>query len=112
MPRLVSNLMEFETTMDPALGQAINSMLALIDEQSEHCKGCEMRPSGHANGWIIECSWRDTRSMHAHFASPSLQVLINLLISRSTRIAFGLGASRGAKDASVSAAHSSSQKVT
>ncbi len=112
MPRLVSSLMEFDTTMDPALGQAINTLLALIDEPSQHCRGCELRPSGRARGWIIECAWRDTRSMHAHFASQSLQVLINLLIAHSTRIAFGFGSGRDAKDASAGTAHSSSQKVT
>ncbi|WP_122446609.1 hypothetical protein [Pseudomonas viridiflava] len=90
MSRLVSSIMEFDARMDADLNHEISAMLSAIAQQSEQCAGCELRKTRGPHGWIVECVWRDSGSMHEHFSSPQLQALIQLLVSRSSRIVFDI----------------------
>lgn len=68
-------VMEFEAEMDGALNSEIIGLFDLLECRYQCFAKCELKKAGVSNGWLIECCWIDTESMHDHFQSIQLQGL-------------------------------------
>lgn len=89
MAKLVRSIIEFETQMDESLHLEILLLLNNIKKNFPRCVGCTFKKNPSSREWLVEFAWYDAASMLAHFSSKSLQVLLELLASRCSRLSFG-----------------------
>lgn len=88
MPDSPRNLIEFETHMDETLHLEIVLLSHHIAQVSPNHIRHTLKKTDNPQTWRLEFTWRDAASMENHFSSGSLQTLLNLLISRCSRLSF------------------------
>lgn len=88
MSTLARSMIVLDTQMDEILNLEILLLLKSIEKISSHCLGFKFKQTQNSREWLIVFVWRDAASMQDHFSSKSLQVLLNLLVSRCSIVSF------------------------